>query len=60
MRMSPGRIRSINRGIARVQTTAWSVPRKYPRQSTDVPALPADIISAGTVKVVAVSRAAAS
>jgi 3'-phosphoadenosine 5'-phosphosulfate sulfotransferase (PAPS reductase)/FAD synthetase len=60
MRMSPGRIRSINRAIARVQATAWSVPRKYSRQSTDASAIPANLMSAGTVKVVAVSRATAS
>jgi hypothetical protein len=60
MRMSPGRIRSINRAIARVQATAWSVPRKYSRQSTDASAIPANLMSAGTVKVVAVSRGTAS
>lgn len=60
MRMSPGHIRSINRAIVKVQTIAWSASRNNPRQSTDVPAMPASIISAGTVKVIAVSRPAAS
>jgi hypothetical protein len=60
MRMSPGRIRSINRAIAKVQMTAWAAPRKYPRRSTDAPAMSAAVIAAGTVKVVSVSRAAAS
>jgi hypothetical protein len=60
MRMSSGRIRSINRAIARVQTTAWSAPRKPSRQSTEVPTLTAAMISTGTVKVVAVPRSAAA
>jgi hypothetical protein len=60
MRMSPGRIRSINRAIARVQTAAWSAPSKSPRQSTVIPTLTAAMISAGTVKVVAVPRSAAA
>jgi len=58
MRMSSGRIRSINRAITRVQASSWSATRKYPRQSTDVPTLAAAAISAGTVKVVAVPRIA--
>ena len=60
MRMSSGRIRSINRAIARVQATGWSAPRNYPRSSTDAPTLPAALASAGTVKIVAAPRAAAS
>ena len=60
MRMSASRIRSINRAIARVQATNWSAPRKYRRASSDVPTATAAMISAGTVKVVAVPRTAAS
>lgn len=60
MRMSSGHIRSINRAIARVQATGWSAPRNYPRPSTDAPTLPAALASAGTVKIVAVPRTAAS
>ena len=60
MRMSASRIRSINRSIARVQATAWASPRKNQRQSTDGPAVPTGLLSTGTVKVVAVSRASAS
>jgi len=62
MRMSASRIRSINRAIARVQSNAWTAPapRKNPCQSTDVSTIPARMMSAGTVKVVAVPRAAAS
>jgi hypothetical protein len=59
MRMTASRIRSINRAIARVQSTAWIVSRKNPHQPTNVSAFPATVI-AGTVKVVAVPRAAAS
>ena len=60
MRMSSGRIRSINRAIARVQMTAWNSPRKPSRQSTEDPTVTAAMISAGTVKVVAVPRSAAA
>lgn len=60
MHMSSGRIRSINRAIARVQTTAWIAPRKPSRQSTEVTTLTAAMISAGTVKVVSVPRSAAA
>lgn len=59
MRMSSSRIRSINRAIARVQSTAWTAHRKDSHQPTHVSTLPAAMI-AGTVKVVAVPRAAAS
>lgn len=49
MRMSSGRIRSINRAIAGVQTTAGA--RLESPHSTEVPTLTAAMISAGTVKV---------
>ena len=59
MRMSASRIRSINRAIARVQSTAWTASRKNPHQPTNVSAFPA-AVTTGTVKIVAVPRAAAS
>jgi hypothetical protein len=59
MRMSASRIRSINRAIARVQSTAWISPRKNPHQPTSSSMLPTAMM-AGTVKVVVVSRSAAS
>lgn len=59
MRMSASRIRSINRAIAKVQSTAWTASRKKPHQPTNVSTLPAAVI-AGAVKVVAVPRAATS
>lgn len=58
MRMSSGRIRSINRAITRVQATSWSATQECSRQSTDVPTLTAAAISAGTAKIVAVPRIA--
>ena len=60
MRLSASRIRSINRAIARVQSTAWTAPRKNPCPSTAVSNLQPAMISAGTVKVVAVPRSAVS
>lgn len=59
MRMSASRIRSINRAIARVQSTAWTSPRKNPRQPSDPAAVPTALLTAGTLKVVAVPRAVA-
>ncbi len=59
MRMSASRIRSINRAIARVQSTAWTASRKHPSQPTNALTVPAAVM-AGTVKIVAVPRAAAS
>ena len=59
MRMSASRIRSINRAIARVQSTAWTASRKNTHQSTSASTLPA-AMTAGTLKIVAVPRAAAS
>lgn len=56
MRMSASRIRSINRAIARVQSTAWTAARHQPTNTSTFPAA----VMAGTVKVVAVPRAAAS
>ena len=59
MRMSATRIRSINRAIARVQSTPWTASRKNPNQSTNVSTAPGEV-TAGTIKVVAFPRAAAS
>ena len=59
MRMSASRIRSINRAIVRVQSTAWTASWKNSHQANNVSTLPAAMV-AGTVKVVAVPRAAAS
>jgi len=59
MRMSASRIRSINRAIARVQSNAWTASQKNPNQPTNALAVPAAMM-AGTVKIVAVPRAAAS
>jgi hypothetical protein len=59
MRMSASRIRSINRAIARVQSTAWTSPRQNSHQSTDGPTVPTGLLTAGTVKAVAVPRAGA-
>ena len=58
MRMSASRIRSINRAIARVQSTAWTASRKNSHQPTNASTFPAAAM-AGTVKVVAIPRAAA-
>ena len=59
MRMSASRIRSINRAIARVQSTAWTASPKNSHQPTKVSTYPAAVM-AGTVKVVALPGAAAS
>lgn len=59
MRMSASRIRSINRAIARVRPTPWTASRKNPNQSTNVSTAPGAMM-AGTIKVVAVPRAAVS
>lgn len=59
MRMSASRIRSINRAITRVQSTAWKSPRKNPRQPSDGATVPTGLLTAGTLKVVAVPRVAA-
>lgn len=59
MRMSASRIRSINRAIARVQSTAWTASRKNPYKPTDVSTSSAAMM-VGTIKVIAVPREAAS
>jgi len=57
--MSASRIRSINRAIARVQSTAWTASRKNPNQPTNALTAPAAKM-AGTVKIIAAPRAASS
>jgi hypothetical protein len=59
MRMSASRIRSINRAIARVQSTVWTASRKNSHQPNNPSTMPAAMMT-GTVKVVAVPRATAS
>jgi hypothetical protein len=58
MRLSASRIRSINRAIARVQSSAWSASAPNQRNSTNTlkPVVP--VSAAKFVKIVAVPRSA--
>ena len=58
MRLSASRIRSITRAIARVQSSAWSVPVRNPHRTLANPPLAASASAAEFVKVVMVPRAA--
>ena len=58
MRLSASRIRSINRAIARVQSSAWSAPNRNSRPTLANPALAASASAAKFVKVVVVPKAA--
>jgi len=58
MRLSASRIRSINRAIARVQSSAWSVPVRNPHRTLANPPLAASASAADFVKVVVVPRSA--
>jgi hypothetical protein len=58
MRLSASRIRSINRAIARVQSSAWSAPVKSPHRTLVNPPLAVSPSAAEFVKVVVVPRAA--
>jgi len=58
MRLSAGRIRSINRAISRVQSSAWSAPVRNPHRTLSNPQLAASASAAEFVKVVVVPRAA--
>ena len=58
MRLSASRIRSINRAIARVQSSAWSVPVRNPHRTLANPPQTASASAAEFVKVVVVPRAA--
>jgi hypothetical protein len=58
MRLSAGRIRSINRAISRVQSSAWSAPVRNPHRTLANPPLAVSASAAEFVKVVVVPRAA--
>ena len=58
MRLSASRIRSINRAIARVQSSAWSAPARNPYRTLANPPLAASASATEFVKVVVVPRAA--
>ena len=58
MRLSASRIRSINRAIARVQSSAWSVPVSNPHRTLANPTLAVSVNAAEFVKVVVVPRSA--
>ena len=58
MRLSASRIRSINRAIARVQSSAWSVPVRNPHSTFVNPALSVSASPAEFVKVVVVPGSA--
>ena len=58
MRLSASRIRSINRAIARVQSSAWSVPVRNPDRTLANPTLAVSPSVAEFVKVVVVPRSA--
>lgn len=58
MRLSASRIRSINRAIARVQSSAWSAPDRNRRPSLANPTLAASVNAAEFVKVVVAPRSA--
>jgi hypothetical protein len=57
MRLSASRIRSINRAIARVQSSAWSAPVRNPHRTLATPTLAVTVSAAELVKVVVVPRA---
>jgi hypothetical protein len=56
MRLSASRIRSINRAIAKVQSSAWSVPVKSPHRTLANPTLAVSVNAAEFVKAVVVPR----
>ena len=58
MRLSASRIRSINRAIARVQSSAWSAPNRNPHRTLANPTLAVAVSAADFVKVVVVPRSA--
>jgi hypothetical protein len=58
MRLSASRIRSINRAIARVQSSAWFVPVRNPHRTLANPTLAVPVSAAEFVKVVVVPRTA--
>jgi hypothetical protein len=58
MRLSASRIRSINRAIARVQSSAWSAPDRNPHRYQPNANQAVSVRSAEFVKVVVVPRGA--
>jgi hypothetical protein len=58
MRLSASRIRSINRAIARVQSSAWSAPNRNPHRTLANPPLAVSASTAEFVKVLVVPRTA--
>ena len=58
MRLSASRIRSINRAIARVQSSAWSAPDRTPHRILANPTLAVSVNATEFVKVVVVPRTA--
>ena len=58
MRLSASRIRSINRAIARVQSSAWSAPVRNSHRILANPTLAVSASAAEFVKVVVVPRTA--
>jgi hypothetical protein len=60
MRLSASRIRSINRAIARVQSSAWFAPNRNDRYTTTNLAPAVSLSAAKFVKIVAVPRSKAA
>ena len=58
MRLSASRIRSINRAIARGQSSAWAAPGRNPHRTLANPTLAVTVGAAELVKVVVVPRTA--
>jgi hypothetical protein len=58
MRLSASRIRSINRAIARVQSSAWSAPDRNPHRPLANPTRTVSVNAAEFVKVAVVPRTA--
>jgi len=58
MRQSASLIRSINRAIARVQSSAWSAPDRNPHRTLTNPTLAVSVNASEFVKVVVVPRSA--
>ena len=56
MRLSASRIRSINRAIARVHSSAWSAPDRNPHRTLANPTLAVSLNATEFVKVVVVPR----
>jgi hypothetical protein len=60
MRLSASRIRSINRAIARVQSSAWSASERTPGRSAPSPAPVVSMNAPKFVKIVVVPRSKAA